>query len=345
MGRIRIVAEIGCNHNGDLELAKKLVKAAVEAGADAVKFQTFKAESIVSIKAPKAEYQKKDNAFESQLDMLKKLELNFEEYLKINEYAKSLNIDVFSTAFDIDSINFLQKLGQRIWKIPSGEITNLPLLETIRDIDCNNKEIILSTGMSTIDEIKEAVKILNDSKHTTFTVLHCNTEYPTMDDDMNLLALCVLQEEFPLWNIGLSDHSIDNLAAIVAVGMGISFIEKHFTLDKDLPGPDHKASITPEQFKQLCFDIRRAEKILGKRQKFVTLSEEKNKRISRKSIVASKKIKKGEVFSKDNITCKRPGNGISPMNWYKIIGQVASDDFNNDDLIKCSGFKWEEENE
>ena len=345
MNNIKIVAEIGCNHNGDISLAEALIRAAHEAGADAVKFQTFKSEALVSGLAPKAEYQKKDNAAESQLDMLKKLELSPEEYMHLKHYAETLGIEIFSTAFDMRSIQFLEDIGQKIWKIPSGEITNLPYLEKIRDIKCAGKEIILSTGMSTVDEIKEAVDILSGSKDTRFTVLHCNTEYPTADCDMNLRAIRVLQREFPDWNVGLSDHSGDTIAAVAAAGMGISFIEKHFTMDKNLPGPDHKASITPDELKILCTNIRRVEILLGQEKKFVTSSENKNKYIARKSIVASRDIKAGEVFTVENLTCKRPGNGISPMKWYEILGRKAEKDFSYDDLITCAGIEWEDKNE
>lgn len=345
MNRIKIVAEIGCNHNGDFELAKKLVKAAAEAGVDAVKFQSFNAKSLVSGHAPKADYQKKLNDKESQLEMLQKLEITDSQYCELKSYAETLGLECFSTAFDKDSFNFLAGIGQRIWKIPSGEITNLPFLEAIRDLECQGKEIILSTGMSTIDEIREAVEILEGKSCHDITILHCNTEYPTEDLDMNLKAINVLKKHFPKYKIGLSDHSKDNFAAIVASGMGISFIEKHFTMDKGLLGPDHKASITPAELTELCNDVRRSEVILGEERKYVTESENKNKFVARKSIVASCDIKKGELFSKDNITCKRPGYGISPMNWYKLIGKTAEKDFLYDELIKCSDISWENKNE
>lgn len=342
---IKVVAEIGCNHNGKLELAKELVREAKTAGADAVKFQTFIAEELVSGIAPKAEYQKKDNSKESQLDMLAKLELSQKEYLEIKDYADKLGIEIFSTAFDLKSIDFLLSTGQRIWKVPSGEITNLPYLEKIRDIVCPDKEIVLSTGMSTIEEISAAVHILEQSKDTSFTVLHCNTEYPTQDKDMNLKALSVLQSHFFKWKTGLSDHSEGTVAAVTAASMGIQFVEKHFTLSKNLPGPDHRASIVPEELKELCVNLRRAEVMLGQEKKFVTDSEQKNKYVARKSVVAKRPIKKGEVFSAENLTCKRPGNGISPMHWYELLGKKASQDFAYDELIRCEGILWESENE
>ncbi len=339
MNKVKIVAEIGCNHNGDISLAKKLIEKAASAGVDAVKFQTFVPEELVSTYAPKAEYQKADMADESQLEMIRKLALTEEEYVETKRYAESLGVTWFSTGFDFKSIDFLISIGQSIWKIPSGEITNLPYLEKIRDIKCENKGIILSTGMSTLDEISFAVNVLEQSKNTRFIILHCNTEYPTRDSDMNLLAMNVLSDEFPCWNVGLSDHSEGIIASIAAVGMGASFIEKHFTLDKSLPGPDHKASITPDELQELCVGIRRAEIMLGHRKKTVTESERKNKIVARKSIVARKNIISGEYFTTDNITCKRPGNGISPIHWYEVIGKRAERDFFRDELIFVNGIE------
>lgn len=344
MNHIKIVAEIGCNHNGSIEIAKRLMDEAVKSGVDAVKFQMFEASELVASCAQKADYQKRNTANdESQLDMISKLELTKEEYIELKEYANALNLEMFATAFDNHSIDFLESLGQKIWKIPSGEITNLPYLEKISNIKMKEKEIILSTGMSTIDEIKFAASILSNSRDTKFTILHCNTDYPTVDKEMNLNALIDLKMNFPNWQIGLSDHSIGAIASIVAVGLGITFIEKHYTLDKNMIGPDHKASITPNELRQLCEDIRRAEEMLGSEKKFVTQSEGKNKFVARKSIVAKKAIRMGEVFTQDNITCKRPGNGISPKYWYDVLGKKASKNFNYDQLIQCEGIKWEEE--
>lgn len=340
---IQIVAEIGCNHNGKKELALKLVKLARESGANAVKFQTFIAQNLVSELAPKAEYQKKDNFQESQLEMLKRLELAPRDYIEIKEYAESLGIDIFSTAFDLDSIEFLASIGQKIWKIPSGEITNLPYLEKIRDIRCPGKEIILSTGMSTVEEIRFAIKILQESPSTSFTVLHCNTQYPTKPEDMNLRAMNVLKKLAPDWKVGLSDHSEGIVASLVAVGLGAEFIEKHFTLDKGMEGPDHQASITPKELKKLCQQVREAEIMLGNETKQVTNSEKKNIFVARKSIVAKRKIAKGEKFTDDNIICKRPGNGISPVYWYEVLGKEAEKDFDIDELISCVGVTWEDE--
>lgn len=338
----RIIAEIGCNHNGNIQLAKEMLVSAHTCGASAVKFQLFNSEKLVSINAKKAEYQTRNtHSNESQIQMLKKLELSKEEYRYIYNFACGLGIEIFATAFDEESLAFLHSIGQSIWKIPSGEITNLPLLEKICNLKCCNKEIILSTGMSTLDEIHEAADCLEKSTDTKLTLLHCNTDYPTVDNDMNVLAMKKLKREFPKWNIGLSDHSSGTVAAILAVALGATFIEKHFTLDKTLPGPDHVASVTPNEFSQLCSDVRRAEVMLGNYEKTVTASEHKNKFLARKSIVAKRDIKKGEIFSEENITCKRPGNGISPMHWYGVLGKTATSDFQRDELITCPNYKWE----
>ncbi len=343
MKHIFIVAEIGCNHNGNVKLAKKMVEIAKKCGVDAVKFQTFNSRLLISKYAEKADYQKKATGEnESQLDMTKKLELKQEDYIYLKKYAKSLGLKVFSTAFDFESIDFLEKDGQNIWKIPSGEITNLPYLEKISSIEIKNKLIVLSTGMSTNDEIKRAINILQSKKKNRIIILHCNTEYPTPDEDVNISAIQDLKQKFPDYEIGFSDHSIGEIGAIMAVSYGITFIEKHFTLDKNFLGPDHKASATPDELKRLVNSVRRAEIIYGSEMKKVTNSEKKNKKIARKSIIAKKKIKKGEIFSEENIICKRPGNGISPMHWYEIMGKQAEFDFNEDELIKSSYFKNEE---
>ena len=340
--KIRITAEIGCNHNGNVELAKEMIVKAHECGATSVKFQMFNSEKLVSVYAKKAEYQTRNTrSEESQLQMLKKLELSRDEYIQLKKFADSLGIEIFATAFDGESLEFLYSIGQNIWKIPSGEITNLPLLEKIRDLKCADKEIILSTGMSTMEEIFVAASCLEQSENTKLTLLHCNTDYPTVDGDMNILAMTKLAKEFPKWNIGLSDHSLGTVAAVLAVGLGATFIEKHFTLDKSLPGPDHVASVTPGELKQLCVEVNRAEIMLGSAEKAVTFSEAKNKFVARKSIAAKTDIKKGEIFSEENITCKRPGEGISPMHWHEILGKTAERDFQYDELITCSDFKWE----
>ena len=340
--RVFIVAEIGCNHNGDPKLAKKMVEEAKRCGVDAVKFQTFKADLLISKIAPKAEYQKvTTGTADSQLEMTRKLELPYDEFRKLEEYAKSLGLEVFSTPFDFDSIDFLIENKQKIWKIPSGEITNLPYLEKIARADIPDKEIVISTGMATIEEIKWSLKVLEDNgvPKNKITILHCNTEYPTPYEDVNLEAIPYLMEQFPEYKIGFSDHSQGYFDGAASVIYGISFIEKHFTLDKNFAGPDHKASVTPDELKLLCEGIRVVEKSLGKRDKIVTPSERKNKIVARKSIVAKKEIKKGDIFTLDNITVKRPGNGISPIYWYEILGKVSEEDFNEDELIKDSHFE------
>ncbi len=345
MKRIFIIAEIGCNHNGDKKLAKRMVEEAWKCGVDAVKFQTFNSSALISRYAPKAEYQKETTGTsDSQLEMTRKLELSHEDYLELSNYAKSLGLISFSTPFDMESINFLQETGQSIWKIPSGEITNLPYLKKIGSIKCDGKKIILSSGMATIEEIQKCIEILveSGSPKNQIIVLHCNTEYPTPDKDVNISAISDLHKHFPDVEIGFSDHSVGSVAAVGASALGICMIEKHFTLDKNFPGPDHKASATPEELKELVLNVRRMEVIYGCGHKIVTDSERKNKIVARKSIVAKCAIKKGDVFTEENITCKRPGNGISPMNWYDLLGKHAEEDFSEDQLIKDSRFKNQE---
>lgn len=339
MSKIKVVAEIGCNHNGNLDLAFQMIDLAKRAGADAVKFQTFVAEELVSEYAPKAEYQKARNAQESQLDMLRKLEISKEGYLRLKEYAENIGLEIFSTPFDFPSFEFLRDIGQKIWKIPAGEVTNLPFLEAIAKIEIPGKEIVLSTGISNWQEIDDAVRVLEKSKNTTFTILHCNTDYPTKDSDMNVCAMLAIKERYPKWNIGLSDHSIGDVASVIAVTLGAEFIEKHFTLDRNLPGPDHKASIDFEGMAGLVERVRRAEVMLGERDKFITESERPNRKVVRKSIVARRPITKGEVLTEENITCKRPGTGISPMRWYDVLGKVAPSDYKTNELIILDGFE------
>jgi len=345
MSRIYIVAEIGCNHNGDFNLAKKMVDVAKSCGVDAVKFQTFKADQLISKYAPKAEYQLETTGDgDSQLEMTRKLELPYEEFAKLEDYAKSLGLDVFSTPFDFDSIDFLAKQNQKIWKIPSGELLNLPYIEKIARLPIVDKEIVLSTGMATIEEIKMSLEILekNNVPKDKITVLHCNTEYPTPYEDVNLNAINELKEVFSEYKIGFSDHSVGYFAGIASVPYNITFIEKHFTLDKNFEGPDHKASVTPEELRLLCEGVRAVEKSLGSHKKIVTKSEKKNKIVARKSIIAKVPIKAGEELTLDNITTKRPGNGISPMEWYNVLGKIAEKDFEEDQLITLSGFNMQE---
>ena len=344
MSKIIIVAEIGCNHNGDYQLAKKMVEEAKKCGVDAVKFQTFKAAALISRYAPKADYQKvTTGTSDSQLEMTRKLELSHEDYLSLKQYAEQLGLIVFSTPFDMGSIDFLFEQKQTIWKIPSGEITNLPYLEKIASLPIDGKKIVLSTGMATIEEIQNCLDILvkNGMSKKDITILHCNTEYPTPDCDVNISAINDLKNHFSEYEIGFSDHSVGSVAATGAATMGITLIEKHFTLNKDFPGPDHKASATPEELKELVTNVRRMEVIIGSGKKVVTDSERKNIIVARKSIVAKCNIKKGEVFSEENITCKRPGNGISPMRWYDLLGTVAEKDFEEDELISATGFDYQ----
>ncbi|WGE81612.1 N-acetylneuraminate synthase [Actinobacillus equuli subsp. haemolyticus] len=342
MSKVFIVAEIGCNHNGDPALAKKMVDVAKECGVDAVKFQTFKADKLISKYAPKAEYQKvTTGTADSQLEMTRKLELPYDEFVKLEAYARSLGLEVFSTPFDFESIDFLAGQQQKVWKIPSGELTNLPYLEKIARLPIEGKTIVISTGMATIDETKQSLKVLEDNgmAKKDITILHCNTEYPTPYEDVNLNAFHQLKQEFGEYSLGFSDHSAGYFAGLAAVPYGITFIEKHFTLDKNFEGPDHKASVTPEELKLLCEGIRAVEKSLGSSEKIVTNSEAKNKIVARKSIIAARPIKKGEIFTTDNITTKRPGNGISPMFWYEVLGKEAQQDFEEDQLIADSRFE------
>ncbi|SMP56928.1 N-acetylneuraminate synthase [Anoxynatronum buryatiense] len=331
MRKTLIIAEAGVNHNGSLELAKKLVNAAKDAGADCVKFQTFISENIVSKNAVKAEYQKKQTeAEESQHDMLKKLELSFDEFVQLNEYCKNIHIEFMSTAFDFDSIDFLDSLEMGSWKIPSGDITNLPYLMKIAKF---KKPVILSTGMSTMDDIRSAVNVLRDNGAGELTVLHCTTEYPTPFKDVNLKAMLTIENEFGV-QIGYSDHTKGIEVPIAAVALGAKVIEKHFTLDRNMEGPDHKASLEPDELKVMVDSIRHIELALGDGMKQPVESEKKNMAVARKSITAKQDIKAGEVFTEDNLTVKRPGNGISPMKWFDVIGRVASRDFEEDELIE-----------
>lgn len=343
---IKIIAEIGCNHNGDKYFAKMMIDEAKKCGVDAVKFQTFNSEALISKFAPKADYQKiTTGEEESQLEMTRKLELPPKDYVELARYAKSIGLECFSTPFDLESIDFLCSMGQQTWKIPSGEITNLPYLEKIGSLNIENKEIILSSGMSTVEEIKVCINILvkAGTSRKSIILLHCNTEYPSPDRDINLNAIDDLHNQFPNIRIGFSDHSIGCTAAVGAATKNIVLIEKHFTLDKNLPGPDHKASATPEELRMICKNVRRIESMLGNCKKVVTDSERKNRVIARKSIVALVPIKKGDCFTEKNITCKRPGSGISPMYWYDIIGKKAEKNFEQDELICSTAFPMQME--
>lgn len=331
MNKTYIIAEAGVNHNGDLNRAKEMIFAAKNAGADAVKFQTFITEKLVSFEAPKAMYQKKTTEIdETQFQMLKKLELSFGDFYELNDYANEVGIDFLSTPFDEESIDFLAGLSMRFWKIPSGEITNKPYLIKLSK---SNLPIILSTGMSTIEEIRDALEAFKELSRDDICLLHCNTEYPTPYCDVNLKAMLTLREQFNV-NVGYSDHTEGIEVAIAAVALGAVVIEKHFTLDKTLPGPDHKASLEPNELDKMIQSIRNIEYSMGDGVKKPSMSEIKNIVIARKSIVAKGNIKKGETFTKDNITTKRPGDGISPMKWDEILGRTALKNFKVDEKIK-----------
>jgi len=328
-----IIAEAGVNHNGDIKLAKELIDIAVEVGANAVKFQTFKAKNLVSKDAQKAEYQKKNmkDSDNSQYNMLQKLELDIDTHIELINYCNSKNIMFLSTPFDLDSIDLLDDLKVNIFKIPSGEITNLPYL---RKIGALQKEVILSTGMADIGEIEDALDILMEAGtlKENITVLHANTMYPTPMEDVNLRAMVTIGNTFDI-AYGYSDHTLGIEVPIGAVAMGASVVEKHFTLDKNMAGPDHKASLEPDELKSMVRDIRNIEQALGSSIKKPTPSEKPNIKIARKSIVAQRDINRGDIFTEDNLTIKRPSGGISPMRWDEMIGQVSTKDYSEDELI------------
>lgn len=334
MSKVLIIAEAGVNHNGSLENAFKLIDAAVDAGVNYVKFQTFKSENLVSKSAKKADYQilNTGNSTDSQYEMLKKLELSHENHELLIDYCKQKNIQFFSTAFDLDSLQYLKDIGLDLVKIPSGEITNLPYLRKAAQLF---NKVILSTGMCTMEDIEAAINVFlaeNISKEN-ITILHCNTEYPTPMIDVNLLAMNQIREVFGT-AIGYSDHTLGIEVPVAAVALGASVIEKHFTLDNTMEGPDHAASLEPNQLKEMVKAIRNIEQaISGDGIKKPSESEMKNIAIARKSIVASAQISKGEIFTEENLTIKRPGTGISPMKWDEVIGKVASKDYSTDDLI------------
>ncbi len=328
-----IIAEAGVNHNGSIDNAKKLIDVAHQAGADYVKFQTFKTESVVTKTAGKAEYQKNlTEENESQFEMIKKLELDAESHKILTQHCKKRGIKFLSTPFDLSSVDLLEDLNIPFYKIPSGEITNFPFLRHIGGI---GKPIIMSTGMATLVEVKDALQVILDCgiEKKEITLLHCNTEYPTQMIDVNLKAMLTLGTEFGV-SFGYSDHTMGIEIPIAAVAMGASVIEKHFTLDRKLSGPDHAASLEPNDLKLMITSIRNIEKALGDGLKIPSSSEKNNISIVRKSIVANNLIKAGELFSERNITVKRPGVGISPMQWNKVIGSKAKKDFEPDELIE-----------
>lgn len=330
MKKVCIIAEAGVNHNGNIDLAKEMIRVAKDAGVDYVKFQTFRPQNLVSKFAEKAEYQKKSTGSgESQLEMLEKLTLSDEDYFSLKSYCDEQQIGFISTPFDLDSIAFLEQLNMDFWKIPSGEITNLLYLEAIGR---TGKKVVLSTGMSEISEVQEAISVLEQNGTKEIILLHCNTQYPTPFQDVELLAMTDLKKKTGK-RVGYSDHSLGIEVPIAAAALGAEVIEKHFTLDRSMEGPDHLASLEPEDLKNMVKAIRNIEQALGNGVKKVSPSEIENKNIARKSIIAKCSIQKGEVFTEENLTTKRPGNGISPMKWYEILGKKATRDFSEDELI------------
>lgn len=329
-----IIAEAGVNHNGDMGLAKKLIFAAAEAGADIVKFQTFVARNIISRSAPKAEYQKgSTDPNETQQDMVSKFELSREDHVELIKECHEQGIKFFSTAFDIESINLLEGLGcDDLVKVPSGELTNLPYL---RHLTRHGKHVLLSTGMANLGEIEAAINVVEQvgTPRNNITVLHCTTEYPAPMEDVNLRAMVNIGQALGV-KIGYSDHTPGIEVPVAAVALGATVIEKHFTLDCSLPGPDHRASLEPDELKAMVRSIRNIEKALGDGIKRPGVSELKNRPIARKSLVAARYIKSGERFTEDNLIAKRPGTGISPMRWDEVIGRIAPRDFSEDELIE-----------
>ena len=325
-----IIAEAGPNHNGDFETALRLVDAAKRAGVDCVKFQTFVSEELISKRAEKAEYQKKTTgADESQYEMLKKLELSFDQFRELKKYCEETEIMFLSTPFDIPSVHFLQELDIAFWKIPSGEITNFPYLVEIAK---THKDVVMSTGMSEMEEIAAAIKVLRENGAGRISLLHCNTEYPTPFEDVNLRAMDTLRDAFDV-PVGYSDHSLGISVPIAAAARGAQIIEKHFTLDKNMVGPDHKASLEPQELCDMVSAIRNIEKALGSAEKKPSASEKKNMAVARKSIVARTAIRAGEILTEQNLAVKRPGSGISPMRWNEIVGTIARKDYIEDELI------------
>ena len=327
-----IIAEAGVNHNGDIQLAKQLVDAAKSSGADAVKFQSFIASEEISSYAPKALYQQRnDPNSSSQLEMVQKLELSPNEQYELYQYAQHIGIEFMSSAFDLVSLQMLYDFGITRWKVPSGEITNLPYLTAIASF---GQEIILSTGMCSLGEVEQAIALLNRNgvKSSQLTLLHCTTEYPAPPEEVNLLAMCTMKSAFQV-KVGYSDHTLGYTVPVAAVALGASVLEKHLTLSKDMEGPDHKASLEPHQFTQMVEHVRLTETILGSGIKAPSPSEIKNISVARKSLVARTEIQPGDVFTVENVTTKRPGSGISPMNWHSVIGRTSHKYFQVDELI------------
>lgn len=327
-----IIAEAGVNHNGDLRIAKKLIEAAKAAGADAVKFQSFIASEEISCHAPKALYQKRnDPDSATQLEMVQQLELSRDEQYELYQYSQLCGIEFMSSAFDLVSLQMLYDFGIKRWKVPSGEITNLPYLATIASF---GHEVILSTGMCSLGDVEQAINVLshNGLPLSLLTILHCTTEYPAPLDEVNLLAMCTMRSAFQV-KTGYSDHTLGYLVPIAAVALGATVVEKHLTLSKDMDGPDHAASLEPDEFTHMVNQIRLTERILGNGTKSPTPSETPNISIARKSLVARTQIQLGDLFTEDNLAIKRPGNGISPMQWHSVIGRTAHKSFDADELI------------
>lgn len=333
MNEVFIIAEAGVNHNGSIKMAKQMIDVALDAKADAVKFQTFKAQRVVTKSAPKAAYQKRTTPRgESQLDMIKKFELDMKAHRTLMRYCKQKGIMFLSSPFDSESVDSLNKLGVEIFKIPSGELTNLPYLKKMGGL---KKKVILSTGMADLKEIEDALDILVEAgtPKENITVLHCNSEYPTPMKDVNLLAMTAIKEAFKV-NVGYSDHTMGIEVPVAAVAQGATVIEKHFTLDRNMQGPDHRASLEPHELKTMVRLIRNIEKALGDGVKKPSPSELKNRPMARKSIVAARDLKKGELFTEGNTAVKRPATGISPMEYGRILGKTAKRDFARDELIE-----------
>lgn len=325
-----IIAEAGVNHNGSFDIALKMADAAKKAGADCIKFQTFSSEKLVSQYAEKADYQKETTGDGTQADMLRKLELPYQNFVQLKEYCDEIGICFLSTPFDLDSIAFLNTIDMPFWKIPSGEVTNFPYLVAIAK---TLRPVVMSTGMCTLSEVREAAEVLKSHGTGKLTLLQCNTEYPTPYADVNLRSMITLKEEFGV-DVGYSDHTTGIEIPIAAAALGATIIEKHFTLNRHMEGPDHKASLEPGELERMVHSIRNVEASLGTGVKVPSESEKKNKPIARKSIVALRPISKGEVFSEKNISTKRPGNGLSPMYWEKVLGTAAKRDFKKDELIE-----------
>ncbi len=332
---LKIIAEAGVNHNGKLSIAKQMVLAAKEAGADYIKFQTFYPKALVSEYAEKADYQKKDmEDMESQLEMLERLSLSHDDFIRLKDYCQEQGIGFLSTPFDMESVRFLDKLNMDFWKLPSGEITNLPYL---LEIAKTGKPVVMSTGMCELKEIEAAVTCLKKGGVKELILLHCNTEYPTPMEDVNLKAMLTLRKVFSL-AVGYSDHTQGIEIPIAAAAMGACVLEKHFTLDRTMKGPDHSASLEPGELKEMVRAVRNVERAIGTGNKKPSESEKKNIEVVRKSIVAKCEIAKGEIFTEENLAVKRPGIGISPMKWFEIIGKRAERDFKADEIISFESF-------